>query len=174
MPALQPSTSFYASVQGQGGEAATSQPYHGSPNAIPGLALTPGNATTQTQQNQWTGLPSNSWNFTPQNPIPNLRASQTTHASHKNNHVETAYVAEHMEEDAAEEGEISEGELEDLYEPKETDDIADADVYSPRHPHFDEPMNLPSNRSGSYSPYLSPHEVRPAIPHRVTHGKLSS
>ncbi|CAM1502126.1 Fc.00g041100.m01.CDS01 [Cosmosporella sp. VM-42] len=92
-------------------------------------------------------------------------------------------------DEAMEEGELSEGELEDIYEPREKDDSAD----KPQHPdphapgvspaHHDQagaksshpaastadngtltqqhcgPPRVARERSGSYSPYLSPREI---------------
>lgn len=84
----------------------------------------------------------------------------------------TAASEESMRQDAMEEGELSEGELEeDIYEPKGIDDqaqsaesqnsqdsgVSTCDAAATQ----EQGMNI-DDRSGSYSPYLSPREINMA------------
>ncbi|PON24877.1 hypothetical protein TGAM01_v206385 [Trichoderma gamsii] len=139
-------------------ESAPGDPYNPH-NAIPGLGL-------NYSQNamQWQGPWPNQQSSFGQEPL------ATTEVNRPEQHT-----------DISEEGEVSEGGLEDAYEPR------DAEVF-PKPSHMNRsaqnaagfndvpPASFPASRdrSGSYSPYLSPHEMdHPAMTASVNEGQLN-
>lgn len=124
---------------------------------IPGLGLgTP--STNSTGQGSWSNVQPASWqpDFQSQQ-----NAQQTIQMLPKSNPSPSIPGLNGSQGLVLEDGEVSEdGELEDVYEPMETQqDTAVGDFHRPVQ-HEYQPNDI-RERSGSYSPYLSPREMSP-------------
>lgn len=102
-------------------ENAGKQAFDYNRNAIPGLGLGFSSAPAEWQQ-QWTNPASAALTIGSPSANAGKEAAGTTGVASKNTALASQPAEDERDSDAMDEGEISEGELEDIYEPKYPDD----------------------------------------------------
>lgn len=177
-----------AQTQPPGHGRATLESYEYNRQAIPGLGLNFSNNAVNWQQAWANGAPEPEAERPQAGPTE--RIPTTEHVVRSPPATQTRLTANRVADNTAEEGELSEGELEDIYEPGQVEEQASGrppsnglpllpSASSLRHPgevpsqpqtyhavgkealtaRYWDPEQSARERSGSYSPYLSPREI---------------
>ncbi|KPM40426.1 hypothetical protein AK830_g6104 [Neonectria ditissima] len=167
-------------TQQPGPESVALESYEFNRQMIPGLGLNFSNNTVGWQP-AWTNGPPRSQHEQP--PVEVVEHAIAINNSARNAATtQTRPSADPMDDDLVEEGELSEGELEDIYEPGQVGSVAKGQLLPesrkplpPSSPlgqprgkaavparHWN-PAQPARERSGSYSPYLSPQEIHSNI-----------